>query len=92
MWCLASTDGYLFHAEPYCGADTKLSNTGLGQSADIVLDLVEKGGLSSDFSVTFDKLFTSFPLLDELSIRDIRGLTIVRQNRLEIQQFHHNKQ
>ena len=66
LWCLASTDGYLFHAEPYCGADTKLSDTGLGQGADVVLGLIEKCGLSSGSSVTFDNFFTSFPLLDEL--------------------------
>ena len=42
LWCLASTDGYLFHAEPCCGADTTLSDTGLGQGADVVLGLIEK--------------------------------------------------
>ena len=83
LWCLVSTDAPLFYAEPYCRADTKLSNTGLGQGADVVLGLVEKGGLSSGFSVTFDKLFTSFPLLDELLKRGIGGLVTIRQNRLE---------
>ena len=42
LWCLASTDRYLFYAKPYCGPDTKLSNTGFGQGADVVLGLVEK--------------------------------------------------
>ena len=56
----------LFHAESHCGADTKLSDTGLGQGADVELGLTEKCGLSNGSSVTFDKLFTSFPLLDEL--------------------------
>ena len=49
LWCLASIDGYLFQAEPYCGADTKLSNTDLGQGADVVLGLVEKVCLPSGF-------------------------------------------
>ena len=81
--CLVSTDGYLFHAEPRCGADTKLSNTGFGQGADVVLGLAEKSGLSRGFPVTSDKLLTSFSLLDELSKRGISGLVTIRQNCLE---------
>ena len=88
QFALASGCGVLLqlmdtHAEPYCGADTKLSNTGLGQGADVELSLVEKSGLSSGFCVTFDKIFTSFYLLNELSKRGIGGLVTIRQNRLE---------
>ena len=49
LWCLTSTDGYLIHAEPYCEADTKLSDIGLGQGADEVLNLAGKGGLLNGF-------------------------------------------
>ena len=83
MWCRASTDGYLLYAETYCGADTKLIGTGPGQGADVVLGLAEKGGLPSCLFITFDNLFTSFPLLDELSKRGIEGVVGVRQNSLE---------
>ena len=83
LWCLTSTEGYLFHAEPYCGSDTKLKDTGLGQGADVVLGLIEKCNLSSGCTLTFDNLFTSLPLLDELSKRGIGGLGTLRQNRLE---------
>ena len=83
LWCLASIDGYLFHAERYCGADTKLSDTGFGQGADVVLGLIEKGGLSNTFFVTFNNLFISFPLLDELSKGGIGGLVTIRQNLLK---------
>ena len=83
LWCLGSTNGYLFHVEPHGGADTELSYTGLGQSANVGMGLVEKGGLLCGFSVNFDKLFTFFPLLDELSKLGIRGLFALRQNRLE---------
>ena len=48
-----------------------------------MLVLIEKGGLSSGSSVTFDNLFISFPLLDELSKRGIESLVTIRQNRLE---------
>ena len=33
--------GYSFQAELHCGADTKLSDTGLGQGADVVLGLIK---------------------------------------------------
>ena len=48
-----------------------------------MLGLTEKGGLSSGSSVTFDHLFTFFPLLDEFSKRGIKGLITIRQNRVE---------
>ena len=83
LWCLVSSDGYLFHAEPYGGADTKLSNTGLGQGADVVLGFIEKGELSSGFSISFDNRFTSFLLLYELSKRGIGGQVTIRQNCLK---------
>ena len=83
LWCFTSTEGYLFPAEPYCGSDTKLKDTGLGQGADVVLGLIEKCNLSSGCTLTFDNLFTSLPLLDELSKRGIGGLGTLRQNRLE---------
>ena len=93
LWCFASIDGYLFHAEPYCGDDSKLANTGLGQCADVVLDLVEKDGLSSGFSVTFDNLFTSFPLLDE-SFQNVASEVCLLLGKIvwKMQQFHRNKQ
>ena len=48
-----------------------------------MLGLVEKGGLSSGSSVSFDKLFISFLLLDEISKRGIGGQVTITQNRLE---------
>ena len=48
-----------------------------------MLGLIEKDGLSSSSSVTFDNLFISFPLLDELLKRGIEGLATTRQNRSE---------
>ena len=30
LWSITSFEGYLFHAEPYCGLDTDFSDTGLG--------------------------------------------------------------
>ena len=64
LWCITSSEGYLLHAEPYCGVDTDLPDTGLGQGADVVLGLIEKCKVKVGSTVTFDNLFTSLPLLD----------------------------
>ena len=48
-----------------------------------MLGLVEKGGWSNGFSVFFDNLFTSFPMLDENRTGGIRGLVTIRHNCLE---------
>ena len=83
LWCITSTDGYLLHAEPYCGFDMILEETGLGQGGDVVIDLIKKCELSEGCTVTFGNLFTSHPLLDELSELGIGGLGTLRQNHLQ---------
>ena len=67
LWCITSSESYLLHAEPYCGVDTDLPNTGLGQGADVVLGLIEKCEVKAGSTVTFESLFTSILLLDELT-------------------------
>ena len=66
LWCITSSEGYLFHAEKYCRLDTNLPDTGLVQDADAVLGLIEKCEVKAGSTVIFDNLFTSLPLLDEL--------------------------
>ena len=74
MWCITSSNGYLIHAEPYCGSDTDLLKTDLGHGADVVLGLLDKGNIDSGSVVTFDNLFTALPLLDKLTEKGIGGL------------------
>ncbi len=50
--------------EPYCGRDTRVEDMGLGQGPNVVLQLLEKASLLPGSELFFDKLFTSFPLLD----------------------------
>lgn len=42
IWILVSSDGFLFHVEPYSGYSTYLPHTGVGQSSDIVLGLIDE--------------------------------------------------
>ena len=81
LWCLASSGGYLYHAEPYCGSSTDLPLTGMGQGADVVTGLLDKCSVSSG-TLYFDNLFISLELLDELTRRGIGGCGTVRENRL----------
>ena len=66
-WCITSSEGYLLHAERYCGIDTYLPDTGLGQSADVVLGLTERCKVKPGSTVIFDSLFILLPLLDKLT-------------------------
>ena len=75
IWCITTFVGYLLHAEPYCGVNTDLPDTGLGQGADVVLGLIEKCEVKAGSTVTFDNLLTSPPLLDELTELGIGALS-----------------
>lgn len=79
---MATSDGSGVFFEPYCGRDTRINDQGLGQGPNVVLDLVDKASLASGSEIFFDNLFTSFPLMEELSARQIAGTGTVRQNRL----------
>ena len=91
LWCLASTDGYLFHAEPYCGSSTNFSQTGLGQGGDVVLGLIEKANVCQGHTITMDNLFTSFDLFAQLTARGIGATGTVRENRLREVSFSNKK-
>ena len=69
------TDGYLLHAERYCGEDNDLMNeTGLDRRGDVLLGLIKKCEVKAGSTVTFDNIFTSLPLLHELEKHAIFGL------------------
>jgi DNA excision repair protein ERCC-6 len=54
LWAITSSDGYLIHAEPYCGSSTRITETGHGKSADVVLDLTCKAGVRPGSRLFFD--------------------------------------
>ncbi|GBL86994.1 PiggyBac transposable element-derived protein 3, partial [Araneus ventricosus] len=83
LWTLASSEGYLFHAEPYSGSTTKLPQTGLGRGPDVVLGLMNKVHAHEGNHVVMYNLFPSIPLLNELSKKGFAGTGTIRENRLE---------
>ena len=84
LWCITSSEGYLLHAEEYCGADTDLSHTGLGRGSDVVLGLIEKCEIKVGSTVKFYSQITSLLFLDELIELEISALGTLLQIR-----FHH---
>ena len=81
LWCITSSKRYPLHAEPYCGVDTDLPDTDLSQGANVVLGLIEKCEVKAGSTVTFDNLFTSIPLLDELIELEVDAFGTLWQKR-----------
>ena len=82
VWALCTADGFLLHAEPYCGKATDLEASGYGQGADVVLGLARKCNLRPGHHLTFDNFFSSLPLLEQLSAAGFGGTGTIRENRI----------
>ena len=82
IWAMCTADGSGVCFEPYCGRSTLIKDRGLGQGPNVVLDLVEKTDLLPGTELFFNSIFTSFPLLEQLSDKQLAGTGTVRQNRL----------
>ena len=80
---MASSTGYMYHAEPYCGAATKLPTSGCRQGYDEVIGLAELCAVGKGDYVYFDNLFTSLTLLDANAESEIGGCGSLRENRTE---------
>ena len=81
FFSFASPSGYLYHAEPYCGRDTKLSETSLGLGGNVVMSLVNECHVSEGYHLFFDNWFTSFELLDMLKEHKIGATGTIRADR-----------
>ena len=57
-----------------------MRDTGLGQGADVVLGFIEKCEVKAGSTTTFENLFTSLPLLDELNELGIIALSTLQEN------------
>lgn len=79
---MCTFDGAGLVFEPYCGRSTNIEDRGLGQGPNIVLDLAEKAQLAPGEKICCDNLFTSSPLLTEMSKKGFGITGTVRQNRL----------
>ena len=82
LWAAASSDRSLLFAEPYCGTHTGITDRGLGQRGNVVLECVEKLNLRKGQHIVFDNFFGSVALLKELDTRDVAGTYALREDRL----------
>ena len=82
MWVLTSSEGVLHHILPAQGGQTKLIDAKYGLGPDVVLTAVDRAALAPGSRVTFDNLFTTLPLIKQLSLWGIGGIGTVRQNQL----------
>jgi hypothetical protein len=81
VWALCTSGESRVWFVPYWGRDTQVEDIGMGQQGPkVVLQLLEKASLLPGRELFFDNLFTSFPLLDNLSARSIASTGTVRQN------------
>ena len=83
MFSLASPTGYLHHVEPYCGADTQLTETSLGLGGNVVLSLAQACDVPIGSRLYFDNWFTSLPLLDRLKAKGVGGTGTIRAEKCE---------
>ena len=79
---MCTPEGYLIQTEPYQGANTGDNIEGLGMGGSIVADLISELP-HINFSLFFDSLFTSLPLMDYLSEVAFGGTGTIRLNRTE---------
>ncbi|TWW69316.1 Chimeric ERCC6-PGBD3 protein [Takifugu flavidus] len=82
VWSLASSSGYMYHMEPYCGSHTVLPETGLGQGPSVIIGLAEQAQVPQGCKFVHDNLFTTLSLMDEMTKRGYGSSGTMRQKRL----------
>lgn len=81
VWCLCSSDGYLYQFDIYTGkSQEKSMNLGLG--GDIVTKLLSVVEVPANYVVYFDNFFTSHSLLSKLGKLGFNATGTVRENRI----------
>jgi hypothetical protein len=81
IWCLCSSDGYLFNFIPYAGRNDSLdSEFGLG--AGVVMQLLSIVSYPQHHAIYFDNFFSSHKLMIKLRDKQFHATGTVRELRL----------
>lgn len=80
LWCLCSSNGYLYKFIPYGGKTSTYQNE-LGLGENVVLDLLSVVRQPSAHRVFFDNFFSSYKLLSLLKERGFYATGTIRENR-----------
>ena len=79
MWVLATPLGYVVNMVPYQGATGEKRKPGLGMGGEVVLDRVSVLP-QKPFHITFDNLFSSVTLVEELAAKGLACTGTIRAN------------
>ncbi|KAK9703902.1 Transposase IS4 [Popillia japonica] len=79
IWCITSSDGYLYKCFP-CG-DKQEVYSELGSGAQTVIQLISIMENPSNYKVYFDHFFTSYTLMRVLEDKGFHATGTVRENR-----------
>lgn len=80
LWCLCSSDGYLFYTLPYAGAQNK-NHSELGLGGDVVNNLLSVVKEPFRHKIYFDNYFSSFRLFVHLKNEGFFATGTIRENR-----------
>lgn len=80
IWCLCSSNGYLYNFSPYVGK-SEVEQGPLGQRVISKLTSVLHKDDIEDYEIFFDNFFTSVPTLIMLKDRKLKASGTVRENR-----------
>lgn len=85
MWALTTALGYVVQFEPYQGARGRQAadHSHLGMGGAVVMDLLAELQRDNGYHLTFDNLFSSLRLVDELTSIGIACTGTIRSNRVE---------
>lgn len=81
MWCLASSDGYLYKFMPYAGKSAENVKKEFGLREEVVINLLKVLENKSAHKIYFDNFFTSYKLLVYLKHEGYFATGTVRENR-----------
>lgn len=82
IWCLCSSEGYLYQFIPYGGANPEGQKSQYTLGTQVVLDLLSVLPSPSEYRVFFDNFFSTYTLFHILNERGFFFTSTVRENRL----------
>ena len=82
LWAICTSDGFLHHAELYCGSHTKVTDKGFGRCGNVVLQMIENVNMQPGQHAVFDNFLGSVALLEELASKKIAATCTLREDRL----------
>ena len=84
MWALTTALGYVLQFEPYQGARGRQASDvySLGMGYAVVMDLLQELTKDNAYHLTFDNLFASLSLVDEITKLNISCTGTIRSNRI----------